>query len=274
MNLTDLEVQSLLDAVHQHYGYDYRNYSRAHVKRRISQRLKLSKVESIEELKHRIIRNPGFAQSFIKDMSINVTEMFRDPEVYKTIREVVIPLLQTWSFLRIWHAGCSTGEEVYSMAIILQEEGLYDRVQIYATDLNEAVLARAKQGIYPAENIKKYSKNYQKSGAKGSFSDYFHSRYDSAIMDSSLKKNIVWSHHNLITDSDFTETQLVMCRNVLIYFNASMQNRAHGLFHRSLSNGGILCLGKKETLHFSEYQHCFTELDRPAKIYKKAYGPL
>ncbi len=271
LELSDPDIRDLLDVINDRYGYDYRNYSRAHVKRRLLQRLRLSKLENADEFKRRILDSSDFARIVIRDLSINVTEMFRDPEVYRSIRELVVPQLKTWSFIRIWHAGCSTGEEVYSMAILLQEAGLYDRTQIYATDFNESALAKAKEGIFSTESIKKYATNYHKSGAKGVFSDYIHSRYDSVIMNASLKRNIVWGHHNLVTDSDFAETQLVMCRNVLIYFDAEMQNRAHQLFHRSLSNGGILCLGKKETLHFSKYKACFSELHKNNKIYKKSY---
>lgn len=198
--------------------------------------------------------------------------MFRDPEFYQAIREKVIPLLKTWSFLRIWHAGCSTGEEVYSMAILLKEENLYDRTQIYATDFNQRSLEQAQEGIFPNQNIKKYARNYQASGAKGVFSDYFHSRYDSAIMNSSLKENIVWANHNLVTDSDFAETHMVICRNVLIYFNRNLQTRVHKLFHSSLVNGGLLCLGSKESLRFSEFGGHFEALSEKQKIYKKTYS--
>lgn len=271
MDRVDTDIESLLTAVYHRYGYDFREYSRAHVKRRLLQRLQLSRFESLGELQHKVLSDPACAAELLKDLSINVTEMFRDPDFYRAVREIVVPLLQTWSYLKVWHAGCSTGEEVYSMAIVLREEGLYDRVQIYATDFSEAALKRAREGIYPADSIKKYAQNYQKSGARASFSDYFHARYDSAIMDSSLRKNIVWANHNLVTDGDFAETQMIVCRNVLIYFNAQLQHRVHELFHGSLSNGGILCLGKKETLQFSSYRNCFAILDKTTRIYKKKY---
>ncbi|MBI1288631.1 MAG: protein-glutamate O-methyltransferase CheR [Flavobacteriales bacterium] len=266
-----MEIELLLEAVFRKYGYDFREYSKAHVKRRVLSRLRLSRIESVSMMQHLVLHDADFAALLLKDLSINVTEMFRDPNFYKAIRETVVPILKTWSYIKLWHAGCSTGEEVYSMAILLKEEGLYDRTQIYATDFNHHVLKHAKEGIYPAELMKKYAKNYQDSGAKGSFSDYYHAQYDSAIMDASLKKNIVWANHNLVTDSDFAETQMVVCRNVLIYFNKELQNKVHGLFHNSLVNGGILCLGNKESLQFSEYQSHFDVLDKKQKIYKKKY---
>jgi chemotaxis protein methyltransferase CheR len=212
-----------------------------------------------------------FAACLLRDLSINVTEMFRDPGFYRAVREKVIPLLRTWSYVKIWHAGCSTGEEVYSMAILLQEEGLYDRVRIYATDFNQVVLEQAKAGIYPAERMKSYAWNYQRSGAKAAFADYYHAQYDSAIMDLSLKKNIVWANHNLVTDSDFAETHMVVCRNVLIYFNSDLQNKVYGLFNGSLVKGGVLCLGRKESLRFSNYSDRYSDMDKDQKIYRKNY---
>lgn len=267
----DKEVDDFLSAINNHYGYDFGGYSRTHVKRRLGQRLRLSGINNLWELRRAALSDPVVMSVILKDLSINVTQMFRDPEVYQVVREQVVPLLKTWSFLRIWHAGCSSGEEVYSMAILLQEEGLYDRVQIYATDFNEDALKRGREGIYSVDSMKVNARNYQRSGARGEFSDYYHARYGSAIMDASLKRNIVWAHHNLVTDSDFAETQMVFCRNVLIYFNPELQNRAYGLFHRSLVNGGALCLGKKESLYLSNYRHHFTELAKGSRIYKKNY---
>ncbi|MBP9151339.1 MAG: protein-glutamate O-methyltransferase CheR [Flavobacteriales bacterium] len=269
--ITDIEINLLLDAIYRRYGYDFRDYSKAHVKRRILGRMRLSRLESVSLMQHQVLHDIDFANLLLKDLSINVTEMFRDPAFYRAVRETVVPILKTWSYIKLWHAGCSTGEEVYSMAILLKEEGLYDRTQIYATDFNQHVLKHAKEGIYPADLIKKYAKNYQDSGAKGSFSDHYHAKYDSAIMDPSLKKNIIWAHHNLVTDSDFAETHMVVCRNVLIYFNKDLQNRVHGLFHNSLANGGILCLGSKESLRFTDQEVHFEELDKKQKIYKKKY---
>jgi len=197
--------------------------------------------------------------------------MFRDPDFYQLVREKVVPLLRTWSFIRVWHAGCSTGEEVYSMAILLQEAGLLERTQIYATDFSQYALQRAREGIYAVDNIRKYAGNYQRSGPKGAFSDYYHASYDSAIMDPILKKNILWAHHNLVSDSDFAEMHMVVCRNVMIYFNSELQNRVYGLFNRSLVKGGVLCLGKKESLRFSSLAARFVEIGPNHKIYTKRY---
>src|SRR5690606_34582140 len=251
IHLTEAEITTLLEAIFQKYGYDFRQYAKAHIGRRLTNRMILSNLKSSEELHSKVMKEPAFASQLFQDLSITVTEMFRDPQFYLAVRELVVPILKTYSFIKVWHAGCSTGEEVYSMAILLKEEGLYDRAQIYATDFNNESLDHAREGIYSAENMKKYAKNYQASGAKGAFSDYYHAKYDSAIMNPSLKKNIVWANHNLVTDGDFTETHVIICRNVLIYFNKQLQDKVHHLFNSSLVNGGILCLGSKESLQFS-----------------------
>lgn len=267
----DIELELLLQAIHRKYGYDFSDYSRAHVKRRVLNRLQTSGLNSISHLQEHVLYDRQFASQLLQDLSINVTEMFRDPGFYVAIREKVIELLKTWSYIKIWHAGCSTGEEVYSMAILLKEEGLYDRVQIYATDFNQNALNKAKDGIFSINLIKKYSHNYIRAACKGAFSDYYLAKYDHAIMDKSLKSNIVWAHHNLVTDNNFAETQMVICRNVLIYFNRNLQNNVLGLFYNSLAFGGILCLGSKEGLQFSEYEHAFDVVDKQQKIYKKKY---
>ncbi|WP_461481295.1 CheR family methyltransferase [Porticoccus sp.] len=269
--VSDGEIDRLLSAVYEKYGYDFRAYSRAHVKRRLLHRLRLANLDNLGLLQQQVLQDAHFASQLLQDLSINVTEMFRDPEFYLAVRAKVIPLLKTWSYIKIWHAGCSTGEEVYSMAILLREEGLSDRVQIYATDFNPHALARAREGIFPADHMKTYARNYQSTGACASFADYYHAKYDSAIMDPALKRNILWAQHNLVTDSDFAEVQMVICRNVLIYFNRQLQNHVHGLFHRSLTNGGILCLGKKESLVLTDHRELYSEVDRQQKIYKKRY---
>lgn len=270
-DLIDIEIKGLLNVLYKRYGYDFREYSKAHVRRRILNRLRLSDIESVSVLQHKVLRSKRVASLLIKDLSITVTEMFRDPNFYKAFREEVVPLLKTWSYIKIWHAGCSTGEEVYSMAILLKEEGLYNRAQIYATDFNKKSLDTAKEGIFSIENMKKYARNYQASGAKAGFSDYYRAKYDSAIMDSSLKDNIVWAEHNLVTDSDFAETHVIICRNVLIYFNKDLQNRVYSLFDSSLVNGGMLCLGSKESLRFSDYEQQFDPINKKQRIYKKRY---
>jgi chemotaxis protein methyltransferase CheR len=267
----ETEIHLLLEAFYKKYGYDFRQYSEAHIKRRIMNRLALSGMKSVLEMIERVLYDRSFAALFLQDLSITVTEMFRDADFYKAVREKVMPILKTYSFIKIWHAGCATGQEAYSMAIILREEGLYERTTIYATDFNQNALDQAKEGIFTNDQIKEYTANYQRSGGKEAFSDYYTSNYDMGIMDPSLKKNIVWANHNLVTDSVFAEVHMVVCRNVLIYFNSELQNKVQKLFLNSLVNGGILCLGTKESLRFSELADEYIELDRNQKILKKKY---
>ena len=268
-----VELPLLLEAVYQKYGYDFRQYSEVHIKRRIMNRLNLSSMGSISELKEKVLNDEKFGGLLLQDLSIAVTEMFRDPDFYISLREKIIPVLKTYPFIKIWHAGCSTGEEVYSMAIILKEEGLYDRTTIYATDFNQNSLDKAKEGIFSNDIIKGYTLNYQKSGGKVSLSDYYTSNHNSVIMDRSLKKNIVWANHNLVTDSVFGEMNLILCRNVLIYFNNDLQSKIQKLFFDSLINGGILCLGTKEKLKYSGFAEKYIELDKNQKVYKKIMIP-
>lgn len=270
-NTPEIEIYLLLEAIYQKYGYDFRQYSKAHITRRIASRMTMSGLKTITEVQAKALHDQAFASRLLQDLSITVTEMFRDPDFYKSLREKVIPLLKTYSFIRLWHAGCSSGEEVYSMAIILTEEGIYDRTTIYATDFNQQALDRAKEGIFSNEMIKEYTLNYQKSGGKESFSNYYTSHYDMVIMDQSLKKNIVWANHNLVTDSVFAEVHMILCRNVLIYFDKDLQNKVQKLFFDSLINGGILCLGSKESLRFSDFSDSYKELDKKQRIFKKNY---
>lgn len=265
----NIEIKLLLEAVFLKYGYDFRNYSQAHVKRRIMHRLSVSGCENITQMIHEVLYDQSFFNKLLLDLSINVTEMFRDPSFYQALRQKVIPNLKTYPFIKIWHAGCSTGEEAYSLAIILKEEGLYDKVQIYATDFNQLVLKKAKEGIYPINLIKEYTYNYQKSGGLNSFADYYNAKYDSVIIDTELKKNIVFADHNLVLDGVFGEMNLIICRNVLIYFNRELQDRVIKLFSDSLVHGGFLCLGSKENLRFSKYSNNFLDVEKNEKIYKK-----
>jgi chemotaxis protein methyltransferase CheR len=267
----DIEVSLLLEALYQKYGYDFRQYSRAHIARRIANRMTLSGIKTVTEIQAKALHDQTFASTLLQDLSITITEMFRDPDFYKSVREKVIPILKTYSFIKLWHAGCSTGEEAYSMAIILKEEGIYDRTTIYATDFNQQALDRAKEGIFSNEMIKEYGVNYKKSGGKELLSDYYTSKYDNVIMNHELKKNIVWANHNLATDNVFSEVHMVLCRNVLIYFEKDLQNRVHKLFFDSLVRGGILCLGNKESLRFSDFTGGYSELDMTQKIFKKRY---
>lgn len=268
----DLEIRLFLEAIYLKYGYDFRDYSKGHIKRRILNRLYLSGLSSISEMQNRVIYDKSFFNTILHDFSINVTEMFRDPSFYRAIRENVIPVLKTYPFIKIWHAGCSTGEEVYSMAILLKEEGLLNKTQIYATDFNEIVLQKAKEGIYSVENIKDYTYNYHQSGGNEIFLNYYTVKYNSVIFDESLKKKIIFADHNLVTDGVFGEMNLIICRNVLIYFNKELQNHVIKLFYDSLCNGGILGLGSKESLRFSEYDDKFETYVEEEKIYRKKFS--
>ena len=267
----EVDVHDLLEAIYTQYGYDFREYSEAHVKRRIMNRMSLSGIDDISEFQVKVLNEKTFASTLLQDLSINVTEMFRDPGFYKSLREKVIPILKTYPFIKIWHAGCSTGEEAYSMAIVLQEEGLGERTTIYATDFNQHVLSHAKEGIFSNRLIKQYTANYQLSGGTESFSDYYTSDDKNVIMNQSLKKKIVWANHNLVTDSVFAEVNLILCRNVLIYFDRQLQNKVQTLFHNSLMNGGILCLGTKESLRFTDFRDEYIVLDEKQRIFKKKY---
>jgi len=266
-----LKIHDLLEAVNHKYGYDFRQYSEAHIKRRILNRMTLSGIEDIYDLQFRILTDEFFASAFLQDLSITVTEMFRDPGFYKSLRENAIPILKTYPFLKIWHAGCSSGEEAYSMAILLMEEGLFERTTIYATDFNQQVLNNAKEGIFSNKMMQEYAVNYKLSGGKELFSNYYTSDDDNVIMNQSLKKKIVWANHNLVTDSVFAEVNLILCRNVLIYFDRNLQNKVQSLFYNSLMRGGILCLGTKESLRFTDYSDKYSVLDDKQRIFKKKY---
>lgn len=271
INNVDIEIELLLEAIYKKYGHDFRAYSKAHIKRRVLRRQSLAKLETVTEMIYKVLYNKEFFHLLLADLSINVTEMFRDPYFYKTFRKEVIPILSTYPFFNIWHAGCSTGEEVYSMAILLKEVGLYDRAQIYATDFNEAVLQKAKEGIYTIDAIKDYTYNYQQAGGSSSFSEYYVAKYDLAFIEQSLKKRIIFADHNLVTDGIFGEMHVIVCRNVLIYFERGLQNRVLQLFHNSLCHGGILCLGSKETIQYSELDNHFDTICGKDKIYRKKY---
>jgi chemotaxis protein methyltransferase CheR len=270
MGHEDIEVRLLLEAIYLKYGYDFRNYTKASIKRRINQRLVLSKLANISAMQHQLLTNKVFFETLLHDFSIQVTEMFRDPSFYLALREHMIPILRTYPYIKIWHAGCASGEEVYSMAILLKEEGLLDKTLIYATDINEVVLKKAKDGIYPVDRIKEFTQNYQKAGGIKSFSNYYTAKYDAVIMNKELKKNMIFAQHNLATDHDFGEMNLIMCRNVLIYFDDALENRVLGLFKNSLIRQGFLCLGSKESINFSDSNNYFDEFVPNEKIYRKS----
>ena len=263
-----LEIALLLEGIYRKYGYDFRNYAASHTKRRLEYRLEVAGLANYSEMLHRVIHDESFLNQILRDLSINVTEMFRDPQCYRSIRETIIPHLKTYPFIKIWHAGCSAGQEVYSMSILLEEEQMKNRSQIYATDFNEIILSEAQKGIYPIDVIKEYTANYQKSGGSGSFSDYYTADSENVILANSLREQILFSSHNLATDGVFGEMHMIFCRNVLIYFNRELQNRVLTLFHESLLPGGFLCLGSKESLKFSSVADLFELIAEP-QIYRK-----
>lgn len=267
--LETIEIQLLLEGMFRYYGFDFRNYAFASLKRRIWNTIRSESLNSVSGLQEKVLHNPAYLDRLLLGLSVNVTAMFRDPSFYITFRNKVVPLLRTYPFIRIWHAGCSTGEEVYSMAILLQEEGLYDRCRIYATDMNEVVLKKAKAGIFPLKQMQEYTQLYQQAGGKKSFSEYYTAAYDNAIFRASLKENIIFSHHNLATDSSFNEFNAILCRNVLIYFNPSLQQRVHKLLYESLGMFGVLGLGHQETLNFTPYQKHYETIESREKLYRR-----
>lgn len=269
--IQSIEIEQLLEVIFKVYGYDFRNYNKAHVKRRILHRVTNLGLQSVSQLQHKILYEQDCFDLILRDLSINVTEMYRDPGFYRSIRNEIIPILRTYPYIKVWHAGCSTGEEVYSFAIMLFEEGLYNRTQIYATDFNQNVLEVAKQAIYPISKIKDYTMNYQASGGTHSLAEYYVANYDSVIFDNKLKENIVFAEHNLVTDSVFAEVNLLICRNVLIYFNKELQNKVINLFSESLIKGGFLGLGSKENIMLADANEQFEIIDSKEKIFKKKY---
>ncbi len=269
VQVEDIEIRLLLEAIYQLYGYDFRSYSPASMRRRIMHRLTMSGFSTVLEMTDRVLRDRQFFVTLLNDLTVNVTEMFRDPEFYKAFRDEVVPVLKTFPFIKIWHAGCSTGEEIYSMAILLEEEGLYERAMLYATDIDKNVLAAAKKGIYPIHAFKQYTDNYRRAGGRQSLSDYATARYDSVIMEQRLKRNIVFADHDLATDQVFGEMHVILCRNVLIYFDRPLQQRVFKLFGESLDMGGFLCLGTKESLRFSGNEESFDVVNRSLRIFRK-----
>ncbi len=264
-----IEIGLLLEAIFQRYGYDFRDYMRETIERRLEQFQKENNIESLSLLCSRVLREQSLFYQLIGYFSINVTALFRDPFVYAALRAQVLPMLRTWPHVKVWDAGCATGEEVYSLAILLAEEGLYDRTTIYATDISSSALATAKAAIYPLTTLQQGSRNYLESGARASLSDYYHARYDAAIIDSRLQKNLTFAKHNLVMDKSFGEMQVIVCRNVLIYFNRNLQDQVLETFWESLENGGYLCLGDKESISFTSVSERFEVIDHTARIYKK-----
>jgi chemotaxis protein methyltransferase CheR len=268
-DLEKIEIELLLQGLYSWCGYDYRNYAYNSIKRRIWHRVEAEKLSSITGLLEKILHDPSCLKRLINDFSINVTEMFRDPLFFLDFREKVVPVLHTYPSIRIWHAGCSTGEEVYSMAMLLHEEGLYEKTKIYATDINADVLKVAKSGLFQLGNMKKFTNNYIKAGGKKAFSDYYNVTNNGVKFHSYLTKNVVFAQHNLVTDRSFNEFHVILCRNVLIYFNKSLQTKVHDLFYESLGMFGVMGLGDKETIFYTEKADCYEEISRNQKLYRK-----
>lgn len=267
--IEDAEVEMLLNDVLGRYGYDFTSYSPASVRRRINRLFAIDQFKSFGEFRHRVLHDDRYIRRFVQEITVNVTEMFRDPLFYKLLREQVLPVLATYPFIRIWHAGCSTGEEVYSMAILLKEAGIMHKSLLYATDINPSVLDSVVKGIYPLRNLKQYSENYILSGGKEDFSSYYTAKYDLAKLDDELRSKMIVSTHNLVSDSSFNEFQLIICRNVLIYFNKALQDRVLELFDASLEERGFLALGSKEQVKYSSIGKKYEQLDGKEKIWRK-----
>jgi chemotaxis protein methyltransferase CheR len=264
-----LEVQLLLEGVFRRYGFDFRDYAYPSIRRRIWNQVSAEGVRGISELQGKLLNEPACMERFLLAVTVNVTAMFRDPTFYRAFRAKVVPQLRDQPFLRIWHVGCSTGEEVYSMAILLSEEGLYPKCRVYATDMNAEVLARAKAGIFPLALLQQYSANYLQAGGTGSLSEYYTAKYGNVIFQRSLSENIVFAQHNLVTDSSFNEFHVILCRNVLIYFNEALTARVHRLLYESLAASGFLALGNRESVKLTPYGACYEEFDGREKIYRR-----
>jgi chemotaxis protein methyltransferase CheR len=265
----DIELHLLIDAIYLKYHYDFRRYAIASLKRRLTAAMSRFNCETFSQLQNKVLHEPTMFPLLLDFLTVPVSEMFRDPSYYRSLREMVVPVLRTYPSLKIWVAGCSTGEEVYSLAILLREEGLLDRSLIYATDINPNVLQKATAGVYEVDRIAAFTEAHRRSGASTSLSDYYTAAYGRAVFDKSLREHIVFSDHSLATDSVFAEVQLVSCRNVLIYFNRDLQDRAVGLFRDALCRKGFLGIGSKESLRFSVHRDSFSELAANDRIYQK-----
>lgn len=268
-DLERLEMELLLLAIYRHHGSDFRAYAPASLHRRIRRHMDNSHIGTITGLTELILHEPAALQRLLHELSVNVTAMFRDPTFFAELRRAVVPLLRTYPTVRIWHAGCSTGEEVYAMSILLEEEGLSERCRIYATDMDSTVLDHARQGIFPLSRMKEYTSNYFLGGGKRSLSDYYTAKYDGALFAPRLAKNVLFTQHNLAMDRSFSEFNLIVCRNVLIYFDRALKDHALGLFSESLGTLGVLCLGRKESLRFTAFEADFHALSARERIFRR-----
>jgi chemotaxis protein methyltransferase CheR len=268
-SVKDEELDLLLEELFRSYGYDFTNYARASLKRRVSRLMIIDRFPSFAELLFRVRRDATYLTRIVEELTVNVTEMFRDPAVFKTIREQVLPVLATHPFIRIWHAGCATGEEVYSMAILLEEANLLHKSLLYATDLNPTAIENIRKGVFPLSEMKQYSENYILSGGKRDFSRYYTAKYNWAKFDDRLKSKMIVATHNLVSDRSFNEFVLIFCRNVLIYFDKHLQDNVLTLFDESLEKLGFLVLGSKENLRFSPIARKYKQLENREKIWRK-----
>ncbi len=265
----DIEIQLLLEALYQRYHYDFRHYAGASIKRRLLQARSQLGFTSISAMQESLLHDPSMLPRMLDYLTVQVSEMFRDPSYFRAIRERVIPHLRTYPSLKVWIAGCSSGEELYSLAILFREEGLDQRTLFYATDINQAALSAAEAGVYPLDRIRKFTENHQLSGGKSSLSDYYTADYGRAVFDKSLRSRVVFSDHSLVTDAVFAEMHFISCRNVMIYFDRALQDQAIGLFRDSLARKGFLGLGSKENLRFSKYADAFCDFVSEEKIYQR-----
>jgi chemotaxis protein methyltransferase CheR len=267
--IRDEELNLLLNELVERYGYDFTNYAKASMKRRVNRLMVIDRLPSFAELLYKVKTDPDYLPHLVEQITVNVTEMFRDPSTYKTLREKVLQVLATHPFIRIWHAGCASGEEVYSMAILLQEAKLLHKSLLYATDLNASVIENIRRGIFPLSQMKQYSENYIQSGGKKDFSDYYTAKYNWAKFDDQLTSNMIVATHNLVSDGSFNEFQLIFCRNVLIYFDKELQDKTLTLFDDSLEKLGYLVLGSKENIRFSKMAEKYEQIDPKEKIWRK-----
>ncbi|MDQ0011444.1 chemotaxis protein methyltransferase CheR [Luteibacter jiangsuensis] len=268
MDVEDIEIQLFVRAMQLRHGYDFSDYAPASLKRRIQQLVRTHDAGTISGLTTRLLHDQDFLRKAVEGLSVPVSEMFRDPPVFRALRDKVFPVLASYAEINIWQAGCAHGQEVYSLAIMLEEAGLYDRTRIYATDFNDAALAAAAEGIYATRDARDWSRNYLEAGGKHSFSDYYSARYEFIKLDRRLRRHVTFINHNLVTDKVFCEAHLILCRNVLIYFSNALQDRTLGLFRDSLVRGGFLCLGTRENIDFSPAAAGFTDIDQAMRIYQ------
>ena len=264
-----IEVDLLLEAVYRKYHYDFRGYARASLRRRLWRRAQQERVQTLSGLQERVLHDPGAMERLLGDLSINVTEMFRDPGFFRAVRETVIPIMRTYPYVRIWNAGCSTGEETFSLAILFAEEGLLDRTRIYATDMNDDVVARARSGRFPLDRMRRYTENYLRAGGTADLSQYYRVVGDDVVFSPHLVEGAVFAQHNLAQDGPFNEFQFVVCRNVMIYFGRTLQERVHDLFLGSLARFGVLGLGRKESIASGPHEAAYDVLDGTEKLYRR-----